>query len=173
MRAAPPPSRKRSSSAPSWSTMRRMCAVRAASTLFQLRKICRIQEPRIHLVHDFAILLGVGGNLLPFGIAAEGGPVLGGFGAAGVHDEIDQCVLGELGVLGHPVTDALDAVALEDFDGVVAEAGFEGFKLAFVAVVSAKFVDAVLRHGAGGQPREKQKEFSGHEDSVAKIAVAL
>jgi hypothetical protein len=60
-------------------------------------------------------------------------------------------------------------VALEDFYRVVAEAGFESFQLTGVAVVGSKFVDAVLPHGAGSQQREKQKEVSGHEDSVAKI----
>jgi hypothetical protein len=69
-------------------------------------------------------------------------------------DQVDKRVLGELRVLRNPITDALDAVVFEDFDGVIAETGFESFEFAIVAVVSPELVDACLRQGTGGQQRE-------------------
>ena len=92
--------------------------------------------------------IGFGRDLLPFRVGAERGPVLVGLLAAGVGNDVDQGVLGALGILGHPVADALHAVALEDLDGVIAEAGFQRLQLALVAGVGAEFENAVLREGA-------------------------
>src|SRR3954470_9989361 len=89
-REGPPPRRRRASSFCSCSTSRRICAWRAASTLFDLREVGRVHEDRDHLVDDLAIFLGVGGHLFPFGIGAEVRPVLLGLIAAGVGNDVDQ-----------------------------------------------------------------------------------
>jgi hypothetical protein len=86
-----------------------------------------------------------------------------------VSDQIDQRIFGKFRILRNPITDALNAVAFENFDGVVAETGFESFEFSFIAVVSAKFIDTCLRQGAGREQGEKQKKFSVHEHSVANI----
>src|ERR1044071_7727505 len=107
MRAPPPPSRRRSSSLRNCSTRRRMCAWRATSTLFELRKIGRIHEDAIHVLHDLAVGFGIGGDLLPLRVGAEFAPVLVGGRAAGMGQYVDQGGLRFLRVLRHPVADAL------------------------------------------------------------------
>jgi len=81
-----------------------------------------------------------------------------------MNEYVDQRILGEFRVFRNPIADALHDVAFEEFDIVVAEIGFESFKLALIAVVSPEFIDARLRPGAGGEQREQQKQFCGHKD---------
>ncbi len=83
---------------------------------------------------------------------------------------VDQRVLGQFGILRSPVGDAFDAVALEDLDGMVTEARFQGVETAFIAVVGAQFENTRgvrLGKRSRGQQRENRQEFSWHEDSVA------
>src|SRR5689334_4773754 len=89
-RPGPPPSRSRASSFCSCSTRRRICAWRAASTLFDLGEVGRVHIDRNYLLDDLAVRLGVGGDLLPLGIVAEVVPVLDRLLAAGVGDDVDQ-----------------------------------------------------------------------------------
>ena len=60
---------------------------------------------------------------------------------------------------GTPVADALHAVAIEDLDSVIAEAGFEIGEFARVGVVGAQLVD-VIRRGCAA--------LSGHSDAERK-----
>ena len=90
--------------------------------------------------------------------------------AAGVRDQVDQRVLGQFRILRSPVGNAFDAVALEDLDGMVTEARFQGVETAFIAVVGAQFENTRgvrLGKRSRGQQRENRQEFSWHEDSVA------
>src|SRR5205807_5268701 len=96
----------------------------------------RVHKYRLwRFCQDLAVSLGGSRDLLPFRVVMEGSPVLVGGFAAGVRDDVNEGGLGFLGVLGNPVADALHAVALEDSNGVVAEARFEGFQFAGITRV--------------------------------------
>ena len=170
MRAAPPPSRRRSSSLRE--LFDQMAHVRRARGgvhgYFRGEKSVGSRKSESTFCTILPSFSESAATFFHSGSLLNAAQFFGGF-AAGVHDQIDQRVLGKFRVLRDPVADAFDAVAFEDLDGVVAEAGFEGFEFAFVAVVGAKFVDA-RGVGQGDRPRlaaRKAKKFSGHEDSVA------
>src|ERR1017187_8579563 len=121
-----------------------MCAWRATSTLFQLGEIGRVHVYRLRRFgEDRAVFLGFGGDLLPFRIRPELRPVLLGRFQAGMHHDVDQRGFRFLRIPWDPVAYALNSVALEDFDGVVAEARLQGLQLAFITGVGAQFVDTV------------------------------
>jgi len=116
--------------------------------LLQWREIGGIHVDGIHVAHNIAVIgLGIGYDLFPIGVVAEGVPIFLGGLDAGMGENEDQSVLGFFGVLRNPVANALDAVALEDLNGVIAEVRFEGFEFAVVASVGPHFKNTVLRSG--------------------------
>src|ERR1035441_8086259 len=120
------------------SAMKPIVLLFGASRLLKLGEVGWAHVDRFRLLHDrpggFGFLL----HLLPFGIGAKLGPVLGGGFAAGMGHELDHGVLGSLRVLRDPIADALHVVALEDGDGVIAEASLESLQFAIVAGVRSE-----------------------------------
>ena len=91
---------------------------------------------------------GLAGGFLPGGVGSEGFPGFLGRGGAVVADDVDEGVLRGWFVGGVPVSDGLNAVAGEELDGVVAEAGVELSEFTF-----GGFVDAELEDGIGSRVR--------------------
>ena len=140
---------------------------RPAPGLLHGRKIRWIEIHGFDFLDDGAIFLRFLGQLDEFGVIAEFGPVLVRGGAAGMDEQEDQRLAGERRVLRNPITDAVDAVALQDSDVEVAEISFESFELALVAVVGTEFIDACLRPTGGGSGYEKQKQATPAQHQTA------
>src|SRR6266487_56595 len=86
------------------------------------REVGQGHESGVNLVDELAVRFGFVFHTLPLGVVLEGFPVGGGRLAAGMTEDVDECIA-LLGVIsGRPVGDALDSVAVEDLYGVVAEA---------------------------------------------------
>ena len=98
---------------------------------------------------------GFAGGFLPVGVGAEGFPGFLGCGRAVVADDVDQGVLRGRFIGGVPVSDGLDTVAGEEFDGVVAEAGVELCEFAFGGFIGAEFEDGVGTRVLGVAPSRR------------------
>src|SRR5579872_2121087 len=141
-------------------------ALTRPARLLHWREIRRIQVGRFNLVDDLAVRLGRLRYFLPLRVRSESSPILGGFVAAGMRDQVHQrVVVALIGVLRDPIADASDLMAVENIDGVIAEAGLQILQLPRRRVINAQLehTGALGMHGWNSPSYERCQERSGGE----------
>ena len=100
------------------------------------------EEGGVNLIDEFAIRLGFLFDTLPLGIILKRFPVGGSRFAAGMLKNVDQGIAFLRLIERRPIGDALDAMAVKDFYGVIAKARLEVGQFSWSGMIDAEFVDS-------------------------------
>ena len=95
------------------------------------------------MVHQWSLLLRLSLYFFPFGIDLESGPTFVRFLATWMFENINKQVLRGGRILGHPITDALHVVSLENRIGMIAKTSSERIHFAGIHMVHAQFIDVM------------------------------
>src|SRR4030095_7645482 len=113
--------RIRSDSARSFGLWRRAVVKMKRSFLLELRKARRIHEVAVDMVRQWSLSLRIGLYLFPFRIGLELSPILPGFLAARVLQDVHKEVLRIWRVFRTPKANALHVVSPENSVGMIAK----------------------------------------------------
>lgn len=106
------------------------------------RKVGEGHESRVNFVDELAVGFGFVTDTLPLRIVLEGFPVRRRGFAAGVIKDVDQRIALLRLIDRRPISDALDAMTVENLHRVIAEAGQQFWQFSCCGVIDAEFVDA-------------------------------
>src|SRR5205823_6397327 len=93
----------------------------ATTDLIESGKAGRIHKVAVDMIHQWSVSFRVGLHLFPFRIVVERVPILLRFLTARMLQDIDKEVLRIRRIFGHPVTNAVHVVPLENRVGVIAK----------------------------------------------------
>jgi hypothetical protein len=109
------------------------------------REIRQDEKRRVNLLEKFSVRLRFLLHALPLRVVLKGFPIRRCGFAAGMLKDVDQSIALLRFIDRSPIRNALQAVAIEDLDGVVAKARLEFGQLAGCGVIDAKLVDGSRR----------------------------